>query len=307
MPPRRTSSKRDFRDPRNPQDIARGYTAGARGTPKTPTREGPSFMDTLQSLGRQRAAQPPRTPAVRPTQEGPSFAQTMGQVGQQRWEENLGRNVRDDAAIAGGYGYRNPTDPGVVLAQTLGMDHVSPAGQENFARNAAQHYPNQLFYAGGGRPPGSLMADPGSVSFPPRVSPTGNINPNAVPLSVASMLDVFRNDPAAMSALISGQGGYPGYNPQFTGLQQNAYPWEPWNPVFGGMATTQHGPTNLGGWYGSGTWDPTISRWYDNNLNLINMGNTSPTGAPSWWEQARGSANSRFINPRRTGNFMSGY
>ena len=263
--------------------------------PHRPGHQETSFFNTISELGKQRAgiprrklepkrpvAQPPRTPAVRPTQEGPSFAQTMGQVGQQRWEENLGRNVRDDAAIAGGYGYRNPTDPGVVLAQTLGMDHVSPAGQENFARNAARHYPNQLFYAGGGRP-----------------NPTGNINRSNIPLQVAPMLDVFRNDPAAMRALPRGEGsfygGYPGYTPEFTASRQIASPWDPWNPVFGGMAATQYGPTNLGSWYGRGTWDQT------------GIGNTSPFGAPLWYTDARGSNNSRFINPRRTGNFMSGY
>ena len=266
MPPRRTSSKRDPRDPRNPETIARGYTG--RGS-RTPTREGPSFMDTLQSLGRQRAAQPldpvrsARTPAVRPTLEGPSFAQTMEQVGKERFRDSWtkGRmspeyhNVRNDAAIAGGYGYRNPTDSGVALAQALGLNQISPAGQANLTMNVAQNYPGASPVSVPTSAPGALMADPGSVSFPTGVSPTGNINPNAVPLSVAPMLDVFRNDPVAMSALIGGQGGYPGYNPQFTGLQQNAYPWEPWNPVFGGMAATEHGPTNLGGWYGRGTWD----------------------------------------------------
>ena len=235
-------------------------------------------------------------------QEGPSFAQTMGQVGQQRKLSQdvnqyidafldpspvpMGRNARDDAAIAGGYGFRNDTS--VALAQALGLNQLSPAGQANLAMNVSQNYPGAPPVSFPTSAPGAPMADPGSVSFPSRVSPTGNINPNAASLSVAPMLDVFRNDPVAMSALISGQGGYPSYNPQFTGLQQNAYPWESWNPVFGSMATTQHGPTNLGGWMGRGTWDPTISRWYDNNLNLTNMGNTSPTGAPPWWERARG-------------------
>ena len=269
---------------------------------RTPTREGPSFFDTMAKVGQQRAAQPPRTPAVRPTQEGPSFAQTMGQGGQQRWEETLGRTADritynpdlnrsgqwisgmgaferlGDAPTAGGFGLRNPGHPGVALAQSLGLNQISPAGQANMAMNAAQNYPGAPPVSVPTSAPGSLMADPGSVSFPPRVSPTGNINPNAASLSVAPMLDVFRKDPAAMSALISGQGGYPGYNPQFTGLQQNAYPWERWNPVFGGMATTQHGPTNLGSWYGKGTWDPI---WEQGG------GNPSPTGAPPWYQLAR--------------------
>ena len=236
--------------------------------PHRPGHQETSFFNTISELGKQRAgiprrklepkrpvAQPPRTPGARPTQEGPSFAETMGQVGQQRWEENLGRNVRDDAAIAGGYGYRNPTDSGVALAQALGLNQISPAGQANLTMNVAQNYPGASPVSVPTSAPGALMADPGSVSFPTGVSPTGNINPNAVPLSVAPMLDVFRNDPVAMRALIGGQGRYPSYNPQFTGLQQNAYPWEPWNPVFGGMAATEHGPTNLGGWYGRGTWD----------------------------------------------------
>jgi len=300
MPPRRTSSKRDFRDRRNPEDIARGLTG--RGQ-RAPTREGPSFMDTLQSLGRQRAAQPPqRTPGARPTREGPSFAETMGQGGQQRWEETLGRNARDDAEMAGGYGYRasymNPTDTGVGLARSLGLNQMSPQAQANFLTNVSQNYPGAPPVSVPTSAPGSPMADPGSVSFPPRVSPTGNINPNAASLSVAPMLDVFRNDPAAMSALIGGQGGYPGYSPQFTGLQQNAYPWEPWNPIFGGMATQQHG---MGSWMGRGTWDNPHAVSYP-------LGDPqNPFGAPWWYNRARGSGNSRFINPRRTGNFMSGY
>ena len=225
----------------------------------------------------------------------PPFAETMGQTpfsGPQR-------DAVSDAQIAAG------GDPsrfkGATLANALGLNQMSPAAQQNLARNTAMAtgdftasippsapsvpwvapgepvtyggpkgypiYPSVYSAIRNTETPDYIQEEyglPADLTYP---SPS-YMNQNVVPMSVAPMLDVFRNNPTAMQAL--NRGRLPGYTPQGTGLPYNIFPWEQFSPIFGSTATAGMWGSNRGG-MGRGSW--------------------RGTGAPSWMADPYGGHN----------------
>ena len=215
---------------------------------RTPTREGPSFFDTMAKVGQQRAAQPPRTPSARPPLNQHPFAETMGQMGARPSapiKSGPLRDVASDAQHAASLSGRLPS--ATPLAQVLGLNQVSPAGQANLEINRWD--PNKRgFY----------------VPDVDRQSPAYT-NQRYVPLQVAPMLNVFRNNPTAMESLLySGGAHMPGYQPRrFYDLNQQIdssnylehmipSPWETYSPIMGSSASHEY---DVGAPYGRGYYD----------------------------------------------------
>lgn len=290
---------------------------------RAPTREGPSFFDTMSQVGRQRAAQPPqRTPTNipgRPVQTGrteggfapvqapigqqnqyvgptpmeawesnlggsPSFAQTMGQMGARPSAPIKSRPLRDvtsDAQHAASLAGRLPS--ATPLAQVLGLNQVSPAGQANLEINRWD--PNKRGYY---------------VPDVDRQSPAFT-NQQSVPLQVAPMLNVFRNNPQAMESLLYGGHSMPGYQPRrfYDSNQQidssNYWehripsPWETYSPIMGSSASHEY---DVGAPYGRGYYDwghlanqayPTQGMpWPDTSYPSFQQGSKPPWMTDPW-------------------------